>query len=95
MISLLAIASASAHAGDAAAGKAKYMACAGCHGANGVSANEEVNPSVAGLTADQVKTAINEYKSGARDNATMKAMVSALTDADIDNLAAHIATLKK
>jgi len=94
-VSILATASASVLAGDAAAGKAKFAACGGCHGANGVSANETVNPSVAGLSADVVKTALNDYKSGKRDNATMKAMTAALSDADIDNLAAHIATLKK
>lgn len=95
MISLLAVASTSAFAGDAAAGKAKYAGCAGCHGANGVSANEAVNPSLAGLSADAVKTALNDYKSGARDNATMKAMAAGLSDADIDNIAAYVATLKK
>ena len=95
MISLLAVASASAYAGDVAAGKAKYMACAGCHGANGVSADEATNPSLAGLSADVVKTAINEYKSGARDHVVMKSMVAALSDADIDNISAYVATLKK
>ena len=95
MISLLAMASASATAGDAAAGKAKFAACAGCHGANGVSADEALNPSVAGLSADAVKTALNEYKSGARDHVTMNAMSAGLSDADIDNLAAYITTLKK
>ncbi len=92
---LLATAVTSAMAGDVAAGKAKFAACGGCHGANGVSANESVNPSLAGLSADAVKTALNEYKSGKRDNATMKAMAGGLSDADIDNLAAYIATLKK
>ena len=91
----LATASASVLAGDAAAGKAKYAACGGCHGANGVSANEDVNPSVAGMSADAVKTALNDYKSGKRNNAMMKAMTASLSDADIANLAAHIETLKK
>lgn len=92
---LLTIASASATAGDAAAGKAKFAACAGCHGANGISADEATNPSVAGLSADAVKTSLNEYKSGARDHVAMKAMAAGLSDADIENLAAYIATLKK
>ena len=92
---LLATAATSVSAGDAAAGKAKYAACGGCHGANGVSAAPTVNPSLAGMSAADAKTAIMDYKSGKRDNATMKAMVSALSDADIDNLAAHIGTLKK
>lgn len=91
----LVTASASVLAGDAAAGKAKYAACGGCHGADGVSAAPAVNPSLAGMSAADAKTAIMEYKSGKRDNATMKAMVSGLSDADVDNIAAHIGTLKK
>lgn len=92
---MLATAATSVSAGDAAAGKAKYAACGGCHGANGVSAAPTVNPSLAGMSEADAKTAISDYKSGKRDHATMKAMTAALSDADIDNLAAHIATLKK
>lgn len=92
---VLAVAATSVSAGDAAAGKAKYAACGGCHGANGVSAAPDTNPSIAGMSEADAKTAIMDYKSGKRDHAMMKAMTASLSDADIDNLAAHIATLKK
>ena len=79
--------------GDVAAGKAKFAMCQGCHGANGISANP-VNPSLAGKDAAFVKEQLAAFKSGQRDNPTMKAMTAGLTDADIENLAAFVATLK-
>ncbi len=81
-------------AGDAAAGKAKFAMCQGCHGANGVSPNPQLNPTLAGKDAAYVKEQLNAFRSGKRDNATMKAMAAGLTDADVENLAAYIATLK-
>jgi cytochrome c553 len=89
----LLMASGSAMAGDAEAGKAKFGTCAGCHGANGVSASP-ANPSLAGKDEAYIKAALTAYKTGAKDNATMKAMASTLSDADIDNIAAYVATLK-
>jgi len=83
----------SAMAGDAAAGKGKFGTCAGCHGANGVSASP-ANPSLAGKDEAYIKAALTAYKTGAKDNATMKAMASSLSEADIDNIAAYVATLK-
>jgi cytochrome c553 len=79
--------------GDVAAGKAKFAMCQGCHGANGVSTNP-ANPSIAGKDAAFIKEQLVAFKSGKRDNATMKAMTAGLKDADIDNLAAYVATLK-
>jgi cytochrome c553 len=79
--------------GDVAAGKAKFAMCQGCHGANGISTNP-ANPSLAGKDAAFVKEALIAFKSGKRDNPTMKAMTAGLTDADIENLAAFVATLK-
>lgn len=87
------LAAGSASAGDAAAGKAKFGTCAGCHGANGVS-TVPANPSLAGKDEAYIKSALTAYKTGAKDNATMKAMSATLSDADIDNIAAYVATLK-
>lgn len=81
-------------AGDAAAGQKKYAVCAGCHGATGAGNAVLKYPKLAGLDAGYVREQLSAYKSGARDNATMKAMTAGLGDADIDNLAAYIATLK-
>ncbi len=83
----------SAHAaGDIQAGKAKTAACAGCHGANGQGVAP--NPQLAGKTENQLIQALNDYKSGKRDNAIMKGMTSALSDQDIANVAAYYASLK-
>lgn len=78
-------------AGDAAAGKAKSAMCAGCHGANGVSAAPNY-PNLAGQKAQYLAKSIKDYKSGARNDPSMKAMVGGLSDGDIDNLAAYFAS---
>jgi len=80
-------------AGDVAAGKAKSATCAGCHGAKGISA-VPTYPNLAGQKEAYLAQQIKDYKSGARKNPTMNAMVAALTDADIANLAAYYASLK-
>lgn len=80
-------------AGDAAAGKAKYAVCAGCHGPTGAGNEALKYPKLTGLEAAYVGEQLRAFKSGARDNATMKAMTAGLNDADMDNLAAYIATL--
>ena len=74
------------------AGKAKAAACAGCHGANGQGVSP--NPALTGKTEDQLLQAMKDYKSGKRDNAIMKGMVSALSDQDMANLAAYYVSLK-
>jgi cytochrome c553 len=79
-------------AGDAQAGKAKTAACAACHGANGQGVAP--NPALAGKKEDQLVQAMKDYKSGKRANAVMKGMVSALSDQDIENVAAYYASLK-
>ena len=81
------------HAADAAAGKAKSASCAGCHGADGNSM-VPMYPKLAGQHATYLEKAIKDYKTGARNDATMKAMVGALSDADIANLAAYFASQK-
>lgn len=90
----LALVLGTASAGDPEAGKAKFATCAGCHGANGVSATA-ANPSLAGKDEATIKAALTAYKTGAKSNATMNAMAGALSDADIDNIAAYVATFPK
>lgn len=92
-LTTLALASGSAVAADAAAGKAKAALCAGCHGATGISA-VPTYPNLAGQKEAYLVKAITDYKTGARNDATMKAMVGSLSDADIANIAAHYAGLK-
>jgi cytochrome c553 len=79
--------------GDAAAGKAKSVTCAGCHGANGIS-NNPMWPNLAGQKQAYLASALQMYRDGRRKNAMMSAMAKNLTDADIANLAAYYANLK-
>ncbi|MGV6825711.1 MAG: c-type cytochrome [bacterium] len=81
-------------AGDAAAGKAKYATCGGCHGPTGAGNAAAGYPALAGKDAAFIAEQLAAFKSGARDNATMKAMTAALSDADMANLGAYIATFK-
>lgn len=82
-----------AHAsGDVQAGKAKSGSCAGCHGANGE--GKGAYPALAGRTKDELEHALEDYKSGKKNNAMMHSFASHLSDKDIDDLAAYYASLK-
>jgi cytochrome c553 len=80
-------------AGDPAAGKTKAAACAGCHGANGQGVPP--NPPLAGMSEAQFIQAMDDYKTGKRNNAMMKALATPLSTQDVENMAAYYATLKK
>jgi len=82
-----------AFAGDADAGKAKSMMCSACHGAAGVSAIP-MYPNLAGQKEMYLAKQLKDFKSGKRNDPTMKGMVAALNDADIANLAAYYSSLK-
>lgn len=83
-----------AQAADAAAGQKKYVLCAGCHGPTGAGNEALKYPRLAGLQASYVAQQLHAFKTGARNNATMRAMTAGLKNTDIDNLAAYVATLK-
>ena len=91
VIIFLAIGTAHA-AGDLAAGKVKTAGCVGCHGANGQGIPP--NPALAGKSEDQLLQALQDFKSGKRSNAVMKALTVGLSDQDMANLAAYFASLK-
>ncbi|HID00173.1 MAG TPA: c-type cytochrome [Piscirickettsiaceae bacterium] len=68
--------------------------CAGCHGANGEGG---VGPKLIGLSAEKAKQLLTDYKAGKQlgpMTSMMAPMAAGLSDSDIDNLAAFIATLK-
>jgi len=73
--------------GDASAGQAKSALCATCHGAEGNS-EISINPKLAGQNVNYIIKQLRDYQSGNRVNATMSAMVAALTDQDILDIAA-------
>ncbi|RMF20045.1 MAG: cytochrome c [Gammaproteobacteria bacterium] len=85
-----------AQAGDAAAGKAKAAVCAACHGANGKAAIPTY-PNLAGQNEKYIVSALHAYKNKQRNGgqaAIMQGQAAALSDADIENLAAYFSSLK-
>ena len=79
-------------AGDAEAGKAKSVTCQSCHGATG---NETLNgtyPRLAGQYENYLTHALKAYRSGERKNPVMAGFAAALSDDDIDDLAAFFAS---
>ena len=80
-------------AGDAAAGKGKSAMCAACHGAAGISAIP-IYPNLAGQKEVYLAKQLKDFKSGTRNDPTMKGMVMALSDTDMDDLAAYFSSLK-
>jgi len=84
---------AAAQAGDAAAGKAAYSTCVGCHGAN---AEGGVGPKLAGQAAADVAQKLHDYKAGKQVGpmtSMMAPMAAGLSEADIANIAAYTASL--
>ena len=80
-------------AGDAAAGKTKSAVCAGCHGVNGISMIP-MYPNLKGQKSAYIAKQLKAFKDKTRVDPVMAGMVAALTDADIENLAAYYESLK-
>lgn len=77
----------------ASAGKAATAGCAGCHGETGITKVPGM-PSLVGLDPKYLIAALNAYKSGQRKHDMMKTLVSALSDADMNNIALFYALQK-
>lgn len=92
-IAATALISSTAFAGDIAAGKAKSMMCAACHGAEGVS-QVPMYPNLAGQKEAYLAKQMKDFKAGTRKDPVMGAMAAGLSDADIANLAAYYSSLK-
>lgn len=80
--------------GDITQGKIKSATCIGCHGANGIAVAPNF-PNLAGQKRIYLIKAIASYRDGVRNDPTMKAMTGALTDTDIENLAAYFSSLPR
>ncbi len=78
--------------GDAEAGKGKTQVCAGCHGADGKGIAPNF-PHLAGQVPGYIATQLAAFKAGTRKDATMPAMVAALTEQDMLDLDAYYASL--
>ena len=81
-----------ATSGDAARGKAAAAACVACHQGDGSGKNNpngESWPQLSGLDAGYIAKQLHDYKSGARENATMKPFAMMLSDQQIADVSQY------
>ncbi|RUM90405.1 MAG: cytochrome C [Thiomicrospira sp.] len=91
--SLITFGAAANAGGNATAGQSSYSTCVGCHGAAGEGG---VGPKLAGQSAADIKAKLHKYKAGEQVGpmtSMMAPMAAGLSDADIENIAAYVATL--
>jgi cytochrome c553 len=80
------------HAADIAAGKEKAELCVGCHGENGISQTENI-PSLAGQPDQFIQWQLVFFRSGTRKSDEMQPVVEQISNEDIRNLGAYLASL--
>ena len=80
-------------AADSEVGKAKSVLCAGCHGVDGNSPNGTW-PILAGQHASYLVKQMKDFKSAERTDPIMQSMVAALSEADMQDIAAYFASQK-
>ena len=78
------------YAGDVKAGQEKSAMCASCHGADGNSLIS-IYPKLAGQSANYIAKQLADFKSGERKDPVMIGMVAALSEKDMNDLAAYYA----
>lgn len=81
--------------GDPAAGRLKADTCMGCHGVSGyfnVYPSYRV-PKLGGQSAAYIESALKAYRAGARKHDTMHANATGLSDQDMADVAAFIASI--
>jgi cytochrome c553 len=80
-------------AADVKAGRAKALMCQACHGLDGLSKVPDA-PNIAGQTESYLVTQLQAFKSGARKNDAMSLVAPALSDNDVEDLAAYFAAIE-
>ena len=81
--------------GDAVVGKTKIAMCIGCHGIPGYQASfPEIHkvPKISGQNAKYIVAALNAYKKGERNHASMRGIAEALSDQDMADISAYYST---
>jgi len=83
---------------DLVRGEALYTSCAICHGEQGEGGHLLNAPKLTGMAASQVASLLKVYRKGTEMGPNSYAMIpqaTHLSDADINNLAAYVATIGK
>ena len=82
-------------AGDAEAGETLAYTCLGCHGIEGYrNAYPSYRvPKLGGQKAAYIVLALQGYRDGMREHPTMQAQAETLTDQQMEDIAAYLATL--
>lgn len=75
-------------------GKRKAIACEVCHGKAGISV-KKYYPSLTAMSREQMIIQLHAYKDGSRVNPVMQEVTRTLSAADIDDIAAYFATLRR
>lgn len=97
LILILGISTSSQAAGDLNAGKIKAQTCGACHGPDGRSSNNEW-PNLAGQHAIYLYKQMQNFKQGkasGRYNEAMMPLMQALSDQDMQDIAAYYASLPR
>jgi cytochrome c553 len=83
--------------GDPEAGRVKAVTCMGCHGIETYSNAYPTYrvPKLGGQHAEYIVAALNAYKSEARQHPTMHSQAAALSDQDIQDIAAFLSRAPK
>ena len=81
--------------GDAERGKIRGETCLGCHG---IKSYTNVYPTyrvpkLGGQHADYINAALKAYRSGERSHPTMRAQASGLSDEEIEDISAYLASV--
>jgi cytochrome c553 len=79
--------------GDIKAGREKAQKCEACHGLDGLAKIAE-SPNIAGQNQQYLIEQLTAFKSGERKNDMMSLIAPALSDQDIEDLAAYYAAIE-
>jgi len=81
------------YAGNAETGREKSSRCTTCHGVSGMSSMRQT-PNLAGQNESYFIKAMKAYRDGGRKDPMMGVAAKALSDDDIENLAAYYKGIK-
>jgi cytochrome c553 len=93
LVVVTSVAATAGFAQDAAPGRVKAQACAVCHGPNGISTTPDA-PNLAGQPAIYLTAQLRAYRGGARKHEVMAVIAKALSDDDIQQIAAWFASIR-